>query len=284
MFLLCTVVSAYYPVVIWHGMGDTCCNPQSIGKITQDLQSWLPGTFVHSIKIGATEDQDRNAGYFDMINRQVDEVCEHLKSVPELEHGFNGLGISQGGLFLRAYVQRCNDPPIKSLMTLGSPHAGVMDLPKCEDFTCRTMRSIVKQGVYLDWVQNRIVQAQYFKQVPFTQKYLEHNIFLPDLNNELEFKKEYQDRLSSLTRLVLVRFSEDEMVTPRDSAWFSFYDDDMNLVPLQGQAVYPLLKQLDTSGRIYFETMQGGHLHLEGFEALVKTHFSDTQSLLGYVE
>jgi palmitoyl-protein thioesterase len=48
------------------------------------------------------------------------------------------------------------------------------------------MRSIVKQGVYWGWVQNKIVQAQYFKKWQDFDGYLEGNIFLPNLNNEKE--------------------------------------------------------------------------------------------------
>lgn len=29
------VMAAPLPVVLWHGMGDTCCNPLSIGRIQQ---------------------------------------------------------------------------------------------------------------------------------------------------------------------------------------------------------------------------------------------------------
>lgn len=52
-------------------------------------------------------------------------MCDQLKEVEGLENGFDGIGFSQGGLFLRAYAERCNDPPLKTLVTFGSPHNGM---------------------------------------------------------------------------------------------------------------------------------------------------------------
>ena len=102
------------PVVFYHGMGDSCCNPQSIGKLSDAIKAEIEGVYVTSIKIGDTENQERRKGYMDNLDRQIDEVCRTLKSDERLRGGFHGVGISQGGQFLRAYVERCNDPPVKT--------------------------------------------------------------------------------------------------------------------------------------------------------------------------
>lgn len=93
-------------------------------------------------------------------------MCEQLKGITELKDGFNAVGFSQGGQFLRAYIQRCNDPPIHNLVTVGSQHGGVSDIPGCvkaEDASCRLMRTIARSGVYSGYVRDHIVQAQYYK-------------------------------------------------------------------------------------------------------------------------
>jgi len=41
------------------------------------------------------------------VNDQVAEACETLAADPQLADGFNAVGFSQGGQFLRALVQRC---------------------------------------------------------------------------------------------------------------------------------------------------------------------------------
>ena len=38
---------------------------------------------------------------------QVREVCEMIAADPELANGYNAVGFSQGGQFLRAVAQRC---------------------------------------------------------------------------------------------------------------------------------------------------------------------------------
>lgn len=41
--------------------------------------------------------------------------------MPQLEDGFDAIGFSQGGLFLRWYAQYCDGPPIKNLITVSAP-------------------------------------------------------------------------------------------------------------------------------------------------------------------
>jgi len=40
--------TVYRPVVIWHGMGDTCCYSFSMGMIKNELEKKLPGVYVYS--------------------------------------------------------------------------------------------------------------------------------------------------------------------------------------------------------------------------------------------
>ncbi|KAJ3033398.1 hypothetical protein HK097_004856 [Rhizophlyctis rosea] len=232
---------SHLPVVLWHGMGDSCCGP-SMGNITELIQSQLSNVYVHSVRIGDTEDQDRNFGYFDVLNRQVDEVCEQFKADEKLSNGFNAIGFSQSGQFFRAYVQRCNDPPVHNLITFGSQHAGVSEWPGCKDrfdVQCNLARSLINRGAYLPWIQHRVVQAQYFKDAKHYEEYIAGNIFLPDINNELPDKNEtYIQNLKSLNKFVMIQFEEDDMVVPKESAWFGYWNEDGQVIPLKEQPLY----------------------------------------------
>lgn len=133
-FLLLSTASlarAALPVVVWHGFFDTCRNDKSVGHLRQAVHSTLPGVFFHSICIGGEGVRDAHASVFGSIDDQISEVCASLTAIPELAGGFNAIGISQGGLLFRGYVQRCNHPPVRTLITLGSPHAGMAALPAC---------------------------------------------------------------------------------------------------------------------------------------------------------
>ena len=113
-----------------------------------------------------------------------------------------------------------------------------------------------------------MVQAQYFKDPRAFHKYITHNPFLPDINNEKAVRNEtYKAALSSLDRLVLIRFTEDTVVEPRDSAWFSSFEPGNPpgpLVPMREQAMYTEdwlgLRALDESGRLVLAECPGQHM------------------------
>lgn len=156
-------------------------------------------------------------------------------------------------------------------------------MPRCadkRDLYCATMRSIVSHGALLPWVQNRVVQAQYFNPRDPRQrdKYLEKAIFLPDINNERpeKRKKEYADRLARLEKFVMVDFADDDVLVPARSAWFAFYGrtdrDKDTVVPLRNSTAYAEdwvgLRTLDARGALAFETFKGNHMQITVSELL----------------
>lgn len=179
----------YLPVVLWHGMGDSCCHPQSMGAIARLIEKELPGIFVHSVATGGSETHDILSGFFGDVNQQVEAVCAELAALPELAGGFVGVGFSQGGQFLRAVVQRCQHTlpgPMHTLVTMGSQHQGVMEVPGCwgpsfnttPTALCRAVEGILSHGAYFDWVQRSVVQAQYWKDPYRLEQYRQHSSFL----------------------------------------------------------------------------------------------------------
>ena len=80
-----------------------------------------------------------------------------ISSDPLLESGYNAVGLSQGGLLLRAVAQLCPEPRMKTLVTVGSPHQGIFGLPKCKDDDvfdeCTVVRDFLSQGAYIQWIQ-----------------------------------------------------------------------------------------------------------------------------------
>lgn len=257
-------------------MGDTA---DGLSQLKITIQNAFPELFVHTIRIGSSNEEDRRAGFFDSIERQVAEVCSALNDIYELKDGFNAVGFSQGGLFFRSYLQTCNGPKIHNLMTFGAPHGGVSDIPNCleDSYYCRTMRSIVKNGVYWSWVQAKIVQAQYFKKVDDYENYLKSNTFLPDSLQELAINTDYKQRMEALDSLILVRFLRDEMISPRDTAWFSYFNRDGVMEPMSKQPYYESLglKKLDSKDKIKFVSLEGEHMTFNSttFTSLLDQYF-----------
>lgn len=109
------------PVVLWHGLGDSAFSPV-MAKLKEAIEAMHPGIYVHNVALKPTFLSDQHASIYGNVNDQVDQVCAQLERIPQLARGFDAVGFSQGGQFMRAYVQRCNAPRVHNLMTFGSQH------------------------------------------------------------------------------------------------------------------------------------------------------------------
>ncbi|KAJ3356303.1 Palmitoyl-protein thioesterase 1 [Entophlyctis luteolus] len=253
-------------------MGDTCCGAESMGAISALITSELPGAFVHSIQIGTTEDEDLNAGFFGVALDHVAQACKQIKSIPLLADGFNAIGFSQGGQFLRAYVETCDDGPrVHNLITYGSQHMGIADAPNCadkDDAQCSLMRRLLRNGAYLPWIQQRVVQAQYFKDPRNYAGYLAQSLFLAKINNEVAASRNtaYRDAVAALNRLVLIKFADEATVVPAETSWFGYYDEDLNIVEMVQQQLYIEdwigIRSLNENGRLDRLVQKGVHVRL----------------------
>ncbi|GAB6029248.1 Palmitoyl-protein thioesterase 1 [Chamberlinius hualienensis] len=259
------------PIVMWHGMGDTCCNPISLGSVKKLLEEVIPEVIVKSLRIGSSFWEDFESGFFVNVNDQIDEVCQQLQRDKELIGGYNGFGFSQGGLFLRGLAQRCPNPPMVNLVTLGSPHQGVFGFPKCpgaNSTICDDVRRLLNFGAY-SWIQKFLVQAEYWHDPLDEDSYRNKSLFLADINCEKIKKQEYKENLLRLKNFVMVMFNQDTMVQPKESELFGFYKEG------QSEALYELgesqlyqedwigLKSLNDTGRLHLLAVDGDHLQID---------------------
>ncbi|KAF7989912.1 hypothetical protein HCN44_008586 [Aphidius gifuensis] len=270
-YLSCEGVNseATRPVVLWHGMGDSCCFSFSLGAIKIIIQEQLPGVYVKSIKIGCDEIEDVANSYYGNVNNQIDEVCNMLEKDEKLKNGYNAIGFSQGGQFLRAVAQKCPNPPMKKLISLGGQHQGVYGLPNCGSMQykmCDYLRKMLNYAAYIRPIQERFVQAEYWHDPLKEEEYKQGSIFLADINNERVINETYKKNLQQLEALVLVKFDNDTMVQPVESEWFGFYkpNQSVELETLQQSLIYTEdrlgLKQMDLNGKIHFLSVQANHL------------------------
>ncbi|XP_020629307.1 palmitoyl-protein thioesterase 1-like [Orbicella faveolata] len=175
------------PVILWHGMGDSCCNPLSMGSIKSMLEDKIPGIYVRSLMIGDSIIQDMENGFFMNANDQIKQVCEKVAADPKLKDGYNALGFSQGGQFLRALAQRCPNPPMLNLISFGGQHQGVYGFPRCpgdNSTICDYIRKLLNLGAYESWIQDFLVQAEYWHDPLNEEEYRDKSIFLADINQE----------------------------------------------------------------------------------------------------
>ncbi|XP_053203594.1 palmitoyl-protein thioesterase 1-like [Panonychus citri] len=269
--------SSPLPVVLWHGMGDTCCDPLSLGSVIKLIENQVPSIYVKSLRIGNNVETDFSNGYFMNVNDQISLACSLIKSDDKLTNGFNLMGFSQGGQFSRALVQRCS-LPVRNLITLGAQHQGVYGLPRCTADTdnglyssvCDLVRKLLSMGAYNSFVQKRLVQAQYWHDPLKESKYKEKSLFLADINNENSSKNEtYRSNLVNLNKFVMIMFANDTMVIPKESGHFGYYQPGTNdkIVPMEDSPLYTDdrlgLKELNDSGKLIKFTVPGDHCHIK---------------------
>lgn len=278
LLLFCAALSSTFglpatntslPVVIWHGMGDSCCNPLSMGSIKRMVEAKIPGIYVRSLMIGDNIIEDTENGFLLNANTQVEQVCHKLASDPKLKNGYNSMGFSQGGQFLRAVAQRCPSPPMVNLISFGGQHQGVYGFPRCpgENSTlCDYMRKLLNLGAYISWIQNHLVQAEYWHDPLAEAEYREKSIFLADINQEKTVNQTYKENLMKLKNFVLVKFGQDTMVDPKESEWFGFYTPGQaeHTQTLQESTLYTEdrlgLQEMDKAGKLHFLIADGNHL------------------------
>jgi palmitoyl-protein thioesterase len=266
-------------------MGDTCCDPLSMGYIKRVIEKELPGVYVMSIEIGNTTVEDEYNGFLMNVNDQIVEAHAKIKNDTQLSQGFNAIGFSQGGQFLRAYVQRYNDPPVYNLISVGGQHQGVFGFPRCpgaNETLCEIVRKLLNLGAYVSFVQDHLVQAEYWQDPLNEDEYIEYSVFLADINNNRAQKNQtYKQNLLTLQNFVMVQFLNDTMVQPKESEWFGFYNpgQDKSVFTLQESPLYQEdwigMKQLDTEGKLTFLATIGDHLQFtkEWFEANIIHRF-----------
>jgi palmitoyl-protein thioesterase len=90
------------------------------------------------------------------------------------------------------------------------------------------------------WVQNALVQAEYWHDPLKEEEYRNHSIFLADINNEIVKNKTYIKNLLNLKKFVMVKFNNDTMVEPVETEWFGFYKPGQSaeVLTLQESGLY----------------------------------------------
>eukprot|EP00658_Telonema_sp_P-2_P011469 TRINITY_DN1437_c0_g1_i1.p3 TRINITY_DN1437_c0_g1~~TRINITY_DN1437_c0_g1_i1.p3 ORF type:complete len:159 (-),score=56.84 TRINITY_DN1437_c0_g1_i1:22-498(-) len=112
LFVSCQ--AAYRPVVIMHGMNN---NVHGYQKNVVAIQAKYPGIYVTSLNV-----YNDASSMLTHMDKQIAAVAQAIRADPNLKHGFNFYGESQGALLARAYVTLYNDPPVYlSLIHISEP-------------------------------------------------------------------------------------------------------------------------------------------------------------------
>mmetsp|Transcript_41518 Transcript_41518/g.90051 ORF Transcript_41518/g.90051 Transcript_41518/m.90051 type:complete len:339 (+) Transcript_41518:66-1082(+) len=288
------------PVVMMHGMGDFGNNPMGMVPLRK-LIAETANAYVHSVelcsdptKLSDCDTQDQSNGFFMTMDEQVDQFARVVRADAKLSGGFNAVGFSQGNTVIRGYIHKYNNPPVKTFLSMHGVMMGVNGLPQCPMSVpgvgplCRAVDAIVSHaGVYSSFVQNRLAQANYYRDAENLVEYRTHGHFLPYINNEVQGHQNstYKQNFQSLEKLVLVMAEDDTMVHPKESEHFGYFKDGSRteLVTMRDAPWYKDdwfgLKSLDEAKKIDFYSTPGDHLRFskEFLHELVARYFASNK-------
>lgn len=238
---------AYLPTVLVHGIAS------DIDEMS-DVESWLQRHGVsktYRIEIGNGVENSINLP----MKFQLALFCDAIHNKTELKDGFNMIGLSQGGLIARGYVEECNWYPVRNLITWGTPHQGVSGFSFFNNIDFPNIYSAEDQAKYSF--------AGYWKDPNRYDEYLHYATYLPELNNEIFHGsiERYQRNIESLSNFVMVWSPIDGVIRPVESCKFEFLTDFLQ----SDQYVYNLigLKTLYDSNRLFFHQVNCLHMQFK---------------------
>lgn len=271
--LLITLINAYKPVVLMHGilsdaasMGIIADRIKLVRKASKVIQLLFvsisssifqnhPGTVIYTIdKFNNWQSLEHALG---QIESFYDDFEAIFKKHPE---GINLLGYSQGGLLARTFVQFYENHNVKKLISLSSPQAGQYG----DAFLHLIFPSLFAKNAY-ELFYSRVGQktsvGNYWNDPNQRQLYLRYSNFLPYVNNEVlsTNSSQFRDNLLKLDQMVLIGGPDDDVITPWQSAHFGFYDKNLTVVPMRERRIYQEdaigLRTLDQTGKLKLVTV-----------------------------
>lgn len=213
-----TTTANSLPIVVLHGIASTAANMDTFAE-------WIECVFqrkVYNIEIG----DGGKTSLLMPLDQQLAILCDTIYAEEALAGGFDFIGMSQGGLLARGYVERCNKFPVRNLINLVSPNGGVV-IP-------------TDINMYKPFFQEHLSVSGYWRDPTDLINYLRNCSYLPSLNNERSsiFSSQYKANLLSVTNYVLIWSPNDEVLTPPESGKFSVFDENYNIIPLTKTILY----------------------------------------------
>jgi palmitoyl-protein thioesterase len=245
-FIPINTINSVLPVAVLHGV-------ESSSEKMIPFCDWIATNYnvkVFNIEIGNGE----KTSIYTPLSKQLEELCATIYKINDLQEGFNFIGMSQGGLLARGYVEQCNLYPVKNLITLVTPHGG--------EFI-----KAIKTNFYTKFFQEHLSVAGYWRDPQDLTNYLSKCSYLPILNNEIETDEsvEQLEQISKLEHFVMIWSPYDTVLSPAESGKFSFFDEQLKVIRLEDTDLYKKdllgLKYLNENGRL--KTYQTNCSHVD---------------------
>lgn len=190
--------SQSYPTLLIHGI---LSNEQQLNELSESLSLNDYNNYVIEIGNGKWTSLNQD------MNKQCLELANKIEQLEIRETKINIIGISQGGLLARCYVEKYSHDikAVHSLITWATPHMGIYN-------------KLVPSFPFLSF-------SGYLKD-PFNYNYyLDKNTFLSIINNEKphNHNEKYKSNMRELDYFILVGSPLDQTIIPYQSSLFEYY-------------------------------------------------------------
>jgi palmitoyl-protein thioesterase len=298
------------PVVLAHGMGDSCFN-SGIRHAMELVAQWL-NVYTVCIPIGASKSEDTNNGYFLNMDASVDYFAEKVLQDDELVKAgtFHAIGFSQGNNILRGYIARYNTIPVRTFLSVNGVNAGIGAVPHCRpselvtpsralsafqpsttlDFTmCDLLMEQASHAAYTAFAQEHSFQANYWRD-PRPSMYDTYREYsqLAKWSNEVldtaDFNETLRENWNKTQKFVWVMATNDSMVWPPQGEQWGAPDPAnpfAHILEMEETKWYQDdlfgLQTAQRAGKNHFESFVGDHLQfpLEDFRRWIDTYLLD---------
>ena len=266
-----------YPTVTAHGMGDSCFN-EGMGRITELIGN-LTAQYAKCVPTGANQRADTDNGFFMTMDKNVDVFAENIRSDPRLKDGFHCVGFSQGNSLCRGYIQKYNEPPVKTFLSVHGTVSGVAGFPNCNPAgplgpICKQISHLCGDLAYSALAQGLLFQVDYFRD-PLrvqTDAYKQHSQLAAWNNEGDEVNSTFKANFGKTVRFAMIKAAKDSMVFPNEGEhWGHFADGSLSKVLTMKETRWYTddlfgLRTADEAGRILFNTTAGDHLEFSTAE------------------
>jgi palmitoyl-protein thioesterase len=282
------------PVVMAHGMGDSCFN-EGMQHVVGHISELLGGSYATCIPTGDTQSEDTTNGYFLNMDASVDIFAQKVKDDPKLQNGFQAMGFSQGNNVIRGYIAKYNDPPVKTFISVNGVNGGEGAVPYCrpssllespvEFSMCDLLMEQASNAAYTTYAQGHSFQANYWRdpresEFPTYQKYAQ----LAAWNNEGVggVNQTLKDNWAKTEGFVWVLATSDAMVWPKEGEQWGAPDpkDPFQTILAREDTTWYQddlfgLRTAEEAGKNHYESFDGDHLQFDwdDFDSWVKKYF-----------
>eukprot|EP00980_Cylindrotheca_fusiformis_P028568 scaffold22612_cov138-Cylindrotheca_fusiformis.AAC.2 len=296
-------VSSKLPIVLAHGMGDSCFN-SGFQKLVKYTSKTLGNVYSVCIPTGKDRKEDTANGYFLNMDASVDIFAKTIQADPQLKNGFHAIGLSQGNNIIRGYIARYNEPAVDTFISVNGVNGGTGALPNCfpttttssrgsaEDAStslggiCSLLMEQASRRAYTEFAQEHSFQANYWRDPRQAQREAYQKFSqLARWNNEGEpFNQTLKDNFAKTNKFVWVMATKDEMVWPKEGEQWGAADPDAPLhriLPRKETEWYKKdsfgLKTAEEAGKNHYASFDGDHLQftMDDWTDWITTYFGE---------